>query len=237
MRFTCQPAGDRAALIVFDQQINEKINEGVIRLAACLEYKKIKGIEEFVPAFSSLMVYYNPLLISYPELTRQITDIELSSATERKDEKVIHDIPVLYGGACGPDLEFIASYHGITEEEVIRIHANEIYRVYMIGFVPGFPYLGGLDSRIHTPRLETPRLKTPAGSVGIAGQQTGIYPLSTPGGWRIIGRTPLPLFRPEQTEKPVLIAAGDGIRFMPISSEQYDEIIKSEIRGERRYAN
>lgn len=224
MRFTCQPAGDRALLVVFDQQISEEINENVIRLAAFLEHEKISGIEELVPAFASLMVYYDPLRITYKELTGHISTANFSSVSGRTDEKVIHEIPVLYGGTYGPDLEFIASYHGLTEDEVIRIHTREIYRVYMIGFVPGFPYLGGLDPRIHTPRLENPRLQTPAGSVGIAGQQTGVYPLATPGGWRIIGRTPVPLFRPEQKEKPVLIAAGDSIRFTPITSERYEEL-------------
>lgn len=225
MHFDCRPAGDCAVLVSFEQKISEGINENVIRLAECIHKAGIQGVEELVPAFASLMVYYNPLQITFSELTKSIHSMNVSAVSQTKKEMVIHDIPVLYGGDAGPDLPFIADYHNLTEEEVIQIHTEETYRVYMIGFVPGFPYLGGLDSRIHTPRLESPRLQTPAGSVGIAGQQTGIYSLSTPGGWRIIGRTPAPLFRPEQTERPVLISAGDAIRFIPITKERYSQLL------------
>ncbi|GKV64009.1 MULTISPECIES: 5-oxoprolinase subunit PxpB [Sporosarcina] len=225
MQFDCRPAGDCAVLISFEQNVSEDINEKVIRLTECIQKAEIHGAVELVPAFASLMVYYNPLQITFNELRDLIQSIDVSEPSRMKVERTVHEIPVWYGGEAGPDLSFIAEYHNLTEDEVIRIHAKETYRVYMIGFVPGFPYLGGLDSRIHTPRLKSPRLQTPAGSVGIAGQQTGIYPLSTPGGWRIIGRTPVPLFRPEQTERPVLISAGDAIRFIPITEEQYSSLL------------
>lgn len=224
MQFNCLPAGDCAVLVVFEQEIAVEINEYVIRLADCIKHLKIHGVEEVVPAFASLMVYYNPLHSTYSELMDAIQSIDVTAIGQAEKDTVIHEIPVLYGGDSGPDLAFVAEYHQLTEDEVIRIHSAEIYRVYMIGFVPGFPYLGGLDPKIHTPRLDTPRLQTPAGSVGIAGQQTGIYPLSTPGGWRIIGKTPIPLFRPERTERPVLISAGDSIRFVPITAQQYTEL-------------
>ncbi|WP_301109878.1 5-oxoprolinase subunit PxpB [Sporosarcina sp.] len=225
MQFDCRPAGDCAVLVSFEQKISEDINENVIRLAECIHQAGIHGVEELVPAFATVMIYYNPLHITCSELIKRIHLIDVSSVSQKKKKMVVHDIPVLYGGDAGPDLAFIAEYHHLIEQEVIRIHTEEIYRVYMIGFVPGFPYLGGLDSRIHTPRLESPRLQTPAGSVGIAGQQTGIYPLTTPGGWRIIGRTPAPLFKPEETERPVLISPGDAIRFIPITEERYSELM------------
>lgn len=225
MQFDCRPAGDCAVLVSFEQKISEDINENVIRLAECIHKAGIHGIEEVVPAFATVMIYYNPLHITFSELIKRIHSVDVAVAGKEKIERVIHDIPVLYGGDAGPDLAFIADYHNLTEQEVIRIHTEQTYRVYMIGFVPGFPYLGGLDARIHTPRLDSPRLQTPAGSVGIAGQQTGIYPLSTPGGWRIIGRTPAPLFKPEETERPVLISAGDSIRFNPITEEQYSRLL------------
>lgn len=129
-------------------------------------------------------------------------------------------IPVCYGGEFGPDLEEVARFHGMTEDEVIAIHAQGRYRVYMIGFAPGFAYLGGLSPEIATPRRATPRTHVPAGSVGIAGNQTGVYPLATPGGWQIIGRTPLALFRPHH-EEPSLLRAGDIVQFCPITEEQY----------------
>jgi KipI family sensor histidine kinase inhibitor len=133
------------------------------------------------------------------------------------------EIPTLYGGDSGPDLDYVASHNGLTPEEVVQIHASGTYRIYMLGFTPGFPYLGGMDERIATPRLETPRTKISGGSVGIAGAQTGIYPIDSPGGWQIIGRTPLALYDP-QREEPILLQAGESIRFVPIDQETYDRL-------------
>ncbi len=140
------------------------------------------------------------------------------------------EIPVCYGGSFGPDLSFVAEHGKITEEEVIRIHSSRDYRIYMLGFLPGFPYLGGMDERIFTPRLNSPRTRIPAGSVGIGGEQTGIYPMDSPGGWQLIGRTPYRLFKPEQVRKP-LYEAGDSIRFVPINQEEYKEIKRKQEMG------
>lgn len=224
MEFTCSPSGDRAILIQFKQEISEVTNRKVIALARSLEEIQIDGVEECVPAYASLMVYYNPLKLGYYELVKILVELDVGESDQIEGPPTVHEIPVLYGGEMGPDLHDVATFHGLSVQDVIRIHAGTIYRVYMIGFVPGFPYLGGLDSRLHTPRLETPRLKIPAGSVGIAGQQTGIYPLSTPGGWRIIGHSPIPLFRPYNLEKSTLISAGDSIRFVPVTEEEYSQI-------------
>lgn len=223
MEFSCVPAGDKAVLVQFRQVISEEINRKVIALERALAEQKIPGVEECVPAYASMLIYYNPLKISYKELVEKITALKTMDL-DPETPGTVHEIPVLYGGEAGMDLEAVASYHGLTTDEVIRIHSEPAYRVYMLGFAPGFPYLGGLDPRLHTPRLESPRLKIPAGSVGIAGQQTGIYPLSTPGGWRIIGHTPIPLFRPHHPERPVFISAGDSIRFIPVTEKEYHHI-------------
>jgi inhibitor of KinA len=221
------PLGDRGLLIQLEQRIDEEINQQVLRLAQEIQSLQISGIEEIVPAFASLAIYYNPFVISYRELLQLLRGIKGPSKTTTVQEtKRVVSIPVLYGGDRGPDLTFVAEYHGITAEEVIRLHTGDIYRVYMLGFSPGFPYLGGLTPRLHTPRLATPRVKVEAGSVGIAGSQTGIYSLSTPGGWRIIGHTPVPLFDPTNDQQPTLLQAGDYIRFESITEEEYEEIRK-----------
>jgi inhibitor of KinA len=221
------PLGDRGLLIQLEQRIDEEINQQVLCLAKEIQSLQIRGIEEIVPAFASLAIYYNPFVISYRELIHLLRGIKgpTKTATVQEIKRVV-SIPVLYGGVKGPDLLYVAEYHGITAEEVIRLHTGERYRVYMLGFSPGFPYLGGLTPKLHTPRLSTPRVKVEAGSVGIAGSQTGIYSLSTPGGWRIIGHTPVPLFDPTNDQQPTLLQAGDYIRFESISEAEYEELRK-----------
>jgi KipI family sensor histidine kinase inhibitor len=170
------------------------------------------------------LVAYNPLVIGFKDLTRRLRRIEksLSYAEPPRHRRV--EIPTVYGGEFGPDLDFVAGHHGLTTEEVIRIHTSQDYLVYMLGFTPGFPYLGGDLGKIATPRLEKPRMKVPAGSVGIAENQTGIYPIESPGGWRIIGRSPLRLFNP--LEPPhFLLAAGDLVRFVSIDENGYRELL------------
>lgn len=237
MEFTFIPAGDRALLVQFKEVISEEINREVIFLSEQLQRMMIKGVEEWVPAYSSLLIYYNPLLIRYDDLVNKVKIIceKFEGNEERPSISTVHEIPVLYGGLSGPDLDDVASFHQLSVEEVIRLHSSPLYHVYMIGFSPGFPYLGGLNPRIHTPRLATPRLQIKAGSVGIAGDQTGIYSLPTPGGWRIIGHTPIPLFQPKDEKRPTLISAGDKIKFVPVREEEY-EAIKMEYQFSMREA-
>lgn len=159
-------------------------------------------------------------MTSFQKVRNYINTLFLQLKDQDLYKERIVSIPVLYGGEVGPDLEYVAKHHGISPEEVIQIHSKNDYLVYMIGFAPGFPYLGGLDERIATPRKKTPRLQIAAGSVGIAGNQTGVYPLETPGGWQIIGRTPRKLFLPNQSP-PTLLQSGDTIRFVPITPEEY----------------
>ncbi len=202
-----------------------EINRKVLALDQALAQKEISGIEECVPTYRSLLIRYNPLKISYEELVFQIRDLENSiPQTVFKEERVKKKvIPVVYGGKYGPDLKNVAETHGLTEEEVIHIHSAKPYRVYMIGFVAGFPYLGVVDDTIATPRLKTPRIRVPAGSVGIAEKQTGIYPCEAPGGWQIIGRTPLKLFDPFK-QPPTLLKPGDTVKFKPITEREFEKL-------------
>jgi len=219
-----KPLGDSALLIFFGEVIDEEINERIHSLARAIERANFEWLVEVVPAYSSLAVLYNPALIDFESAKRAVEEVELTS--ERFEGKLV-EIPVVYGGEYGPDLEFVAEYNGLTPDEVIEIHSRPVYRVYFLGFLPGFAYLGGMDDRIATPRLEKPRLKVPAGSVGIAGKQTGIYPLESPGGWRLIGRTPLRLFNPEK-EPPTLLKPGDRVRFVPIDEEEFLKLYREE---------
>jgi len=220
------PMGDTALVLEVGHTISEETHRRVQAVVQRLDQQPISGVLEVVPAFATVTVYYDPFQIAYTELRDRVeaalqglTDVELPPSR-------IVEIPVCYGGEFGPDLAKVAARNQLTPSEVIEIHTDAEYLVYMIGFAPGFPYLGGLSERIATPRRDTPRPVIPAGSVGIAGQQTGVYPLETPGGWQLIGRTPLRLFRPEQ-DPPTLLQAGDLVRFREITAEQY-QVIKEE---------
>lgn len=215
------PFGDNGLVIEFGDVISLEVNRRVIALSEAIIGAKIQGVEELVPTYRSLLVRYNASKISYEQLVFRIKDIE-KTMEERSMEKVGRKIiiPVVYAGEYGPDLTDVARFHGLTEEQVVKIHSGREYRVYMVGFVAGFPYLGEVADEIATPRLETPRLKVPAGSVGIAEKQTGIYPCEAPGGWRIIGRTLLRLFNPLK-QPPVLLQLGDIVKFKPISEKEF----------------
>ena len=218
------PMGDQAIVLSFGDTLSEALNTQVRKVVACLENWSQPGLIECVPAYTTITIYYDPRTITYQELLSALQMIvqDIPEDTEYKGLK--KEIPVYYNGA---DLAYVAQYNGLTEEEVICIHSTPEYRVYMIGFVPGFPYMGGMDSRIATPRKEVPRLKIEAGAVGIAGQQTGVYPIATPGGWQIIGHTPLQLFDITQ-ENPSLLEAGDRVAFIPVT---YDEFVQLKTQG------
>ncbi|WP_306302869.1 5-oxoprolinase subunit PxpB [Alicyclobacillus shizuokensis] len=217
------PLGDIGVLVRFGDTIDEAVHGKVLSLARALEAEPAAGFRECVPAFAAVAVYYDPSRTDFERVSRWILERMRASSTDAGLQSREVEIPVCYGGALGPDLADVAAHTGLSEEEVVRLHGEGGYRVYMIGFAPGFPYLGGLPARLATPRLAEPRTQIPAGSVGIAGQQTGVYPLATPGGWRIIGRTPVPLFRPEE-DPPSLLAPGDTVRFRAISREEYDRL-------------
>ena len=221
------PVGDRALLVKLGDAIDLDINRKVHALCRTVEQAKIYGAEECVPAFASLLVYYDPLKINYEQLVFQLKDLEpkLDKISAKMEIREIV-VPTVYGGEFGPDLPNVARFHGLSESEVIRIHTETEYTVYMIGFIEGFPYMGKVPDIIAAPRLETPRLKIPAGSVGIAGNQTGIYPCESPGGWQIIGRTSLKLFDPD-AQQPALFQPGDCAKFKPITEKEFETRIKS----------
>ncbi|MEW5908761.1 MAG: 5-oxoprolinase subunit PxpB [Thermodesulfobacteriota bacterium] len=216
-------AGDSGLLVEYGDSIHPDVNHKVRSMSIILETERIHGIKEIIPTYRSILVVYNPLIITPLSLKCRLSDLENRlSEIEIPPPKRI-EIPVYYGGSFGPDIGFVATTHSLSEEEVIRIHSQPDYLIYMVGFTPGFPFLGGLPDILHTPRLETPRIQVPAGSVGIANAQTGIYPVTSPGGWRLIGRTPLRLFDKNRKD-PILYKAGDRIRFKPISESEYQRL-------------
>lgn len=219
--------GDRGVLLEYGDSIEPQVNLKVRSMAALLEVKPVKGLLEAVPTYRSLLLIYDPMLTEPKSLVKSLRVLEQGISQVQVPEPRRVEIPVCYGGEFGPDIQFVADYHGLGVEEVIRIHSSPWYQIYMMGFTPGFPFLGVLPEALVTPRLETPRLHVPAGSVAIAGNQTGIYPISSPGGWRLIGRTPLRLFRPER-EQPFLYKAGDFIRFRPIDREEFHALAKEQ---------
>ena len=181
-----------------------------------------------VPTYRSLMISYNPLKIDFDSLIESLKKIEDNLESIVLPKPKIHEIPVCYDEVFGIDIKNVASYNNLTVDEVIKIHTSREYLIYMLGFTPGFPYLGGMDERIATPRLEIPRTKIYGGSVGIAGSQTGVYPIDSPGGWQIIGRTPLKLYD-ENREEQILLRAGDFIKFVPITLDEFIEIEKNNL--------
>ncbi len=212
-------AGDSALVIEFGDEINQEVNRKVHALADALGKSSLPGLGEAVPTYRSLLIHYDPLCLSCDEVKAFVLEV-LQKCEEKSPPKArVVEIPVVYGGEFGPDIEFVAEHNGLSVEKVISLHSGVTYTVYMLGFTPGFAYLGGMPEAIATPRLETPRTLVPAGSVGIAGEQAGIYPIATPGGWRLIGRTPLKFFGPER-DPPTLLKAGDLVRFVPMDGEE-----------------
>jgi len=230
------PLGDSAIVVELGKNIELETHRMVAELSSYIDEHPIQVITEYVPAFTSVTIYYDCILAAslrerycvssaYEVMEKIIEDILSTLEISSKYNPEIVEIPVCYGGEFGPDLEFVAKHNRLTVEEVIRIHSEGLYLTYMLGFAPGFPYLGGLPERIAAPRRESPRLKIPEGTVGIAGNQTGVYPIETPGGWQLIGRTPIKLFNPEKSP-PVLLKAGNLIQFKPISYQEYQAILE-----------
>ncbi len=224
-------AGDASLLVEFGQEINPEINRKIAATVQLMREQHIEGVVDVIPAFCSLLINYDPRVIGYEEIKGRMQNLLKIDVQAGNERRKIFEIPVCYGGEFGPDIANIAEHAGLTEEEVISLHSSRDYLIYMLGFLPGFCYLGGLDERIFTPRLANPRIKIDAGSVGIGGSQTGIYPLDSPGGWQLMGKTPVKTYDPER-EIPILVEAGDYIRFVPIDKEEFNRIKELVDRGE-----
>ena len=218
-------AGDSAIVMEFGNTIEKEINAKIAAVVENLKKKNIDCILDILPTYRSILINYDPVKISYGEMVETLKGLSKSDKANQSDEVRLIEIPTLYGKEYGPDIEFVAENANLSVDEVIKIHSGTDYLVYMMGFMPGFTYLGGLDPRIATPRLKSPRLKIEPGSVGIAANQTGMYPLESPGGWQLIGRTPLKLYD-DTKEPPVFIQAGDYIRYVSIDKAEYDRIAK-----------
>ncbi|MHB8764855.1 MAG: 5-oxoprolinase subunit PxpB [Deferrisomatales bacterium] len=217
-----RPCGDRALLVELGEGVDLAVNRRVHALARALGAARHPGVVAVNPTYRSLFVEYDPRRCSYEELVR-LAEACLGAREDDPPAGGEVEIPVCYGGALGPDLDEVARVRGLTREQVVALHSGPVYPVYMLGFTPGFPYLGGLDPRLHTPRRATPRQRVPAGSVAIADRQAGIYPIESPGGWQLLGRTPLKLFD-LQRDPPFLVTAGTRLRFRPIAPEEYERL-------------
>ena len=214
-------AGDHALVMEFGNEITDAINQKIRAMSLAIEQDQLPGISELVPTYRSMMIHYDPLVISGKELTQQLQRLEQQLAGIQLPPPQVTVIPTLYGGDYGPDLATVAGHNQLTEAAVIEKHTSREYLIYMLGFTPGFPYLGGMDPAIATPRLATPRTKIRGGSVGIAGSQTGIYSIDSPGGWQLIGWTPVPLYDP-QAATPILLKAGNYVKFEAITEADYE---------------
>jgi len=226
------PLGDAAIVLEFGTRISPDTHRAIQAFSACLARQPFVGLREVVPAFTTLTVYYDPWLVSdngrlqpYEKVAEALQKLlPQAHATAVATPASLVEIPVCYGGAFGPDLAVVAGHTGLSPAEVITRHSAPDYLVHLIGFAPGFPYLGGMDERLATPRKPQPRPLVPAGAVGIAGPQTGIYSLPTPGGWQLIGRTPLRLFNPDWAQ-PSRLQAGQHLRFVPISAAEFQKLL------------
>ena len=219
--FRIVPAGDSAVIVEFEERIDPAVNARTIACAEAILAAGLSGVRDVVPTYRSVAVYFDPLHTDHGALIACLERDAARPPAPSTDTRAPVRIPVCYGGDLGPDLAGVAAFAGMPEADVARTHAGGSYRVFMLGFVPGFAYLGIVDQRIAMPRRSTPRVRVPAGSVGIAGVQTGVYSAETPGGWQLIGRTPLKPFDPARAD-PFLMKAGDAVQFYPIDRGEYD---------------
>lgn len=221
--FRLLPLGDAALTVEFGNQIDPRLNAQVIAFADTVRAQTWEGVLDIVPTYRSVTIHVDPLCLDVATLSDRLLRLSHTVSHQAMPSGRHHTIPVLYGGEWGPDLEDVAAFAKMSAADAMRLHASVPYRVYMLGFSPGFPYLGSVPEPLAMPRLATPRTTVPAGSVGIAGSQTGIYPTSTPGGWRLIGRTPVALYRPNSSN-PFLLSPGDVVRFEPIGPQDFDRL-------------
>ncbi len=221
------PAGDSTIVVEFEERVDPVINARAVRLADAVQAAAIAGVRDVVPTYRSVAVFFDPLRTDYRRLVDWLEMEAGRPGNAEVEQPTPISIPVCYGGELGPDLAAVAAFANMSSDEVVAVHASAVYRVFMLGFMPGFAYMGVLDARIAMGRHPTPRVRVPRGAVGIAGVQTGIYPAETPGGWQLIGRTPV---RPFDMDRPApfLFKAGDSVRFVPIGPSELERLAKSD---------
>lgn len=229
MTFHIIPSGDTAIVIEFGDQIDRDLSRMVLKSAVVLRQARLSGIVEVVPTFRSLLVHYDPLATTAAELGEQLAPLLNGDSKYVVQARRWH-LPVCYEGSYAPDLDDVAHRTGMTPQKVVELHSQNTYHVYMVGFLPGYPYMGDVPEQLRLPRRETPRLRVPAGSVAIATAMTAVYPIESPGGWHLIGATPVDLFD-ENSSPPALFAAGDQVVFSPVSGDEYKSIKADVIAG------
>ncbi|MCU5746423.1 5-oxoprolinase subunit PxpB [Staphylococcus sp. SQ8-PEA] len=221
---------EQAIMVYFEDHIAETIFQQVQQLVHYIHSQKVEGIEEVIPSYRAILINFDLKLITPTEVIRQLNldDIQVEDLEKKGNNNSTIYLPVWYGDSAGPDIEEVATHNNLSIDEVIELHTNDEYLIYMLGFMPGFPFLGGLNEKLHTPRRSEPRTSLPEGSVGIANQQTGLYPSSSPGGWQIIGRTPIKVFSLER-DPMCIYQPGDKIKFYAISQAQFNQIVEEQL--------
>jgi inhibitor of KinA len=228
--FRIVPSGDSAIVVELEARVDPEINARAIRLAGAVQAAAIAGVRDVVPTYRSVAVFFDPLRTDYRGLIKWLEGHLDRMPAPPIAEPPLITVPVCYEDELGPDLAAVAAFANMSPQDVIAIHASARYRVFMLGFMPGFAYMGAVDSRIAMPRRSTPRLRVPSGAVGIAGEQTGIYPAETPGGWQLIGRTPLKPFDVTRPA-PFLFEPGNAVRFVPISRSEFERLVRVNHKG------
>ena len=228
-------AGDSTLVVEFEARIDPAVNERAIQLAERIRAAAIAGVRDVVPTYRSVAVCFDPLHTKYDHLLERLQHEAGRDDERSQEQRPPLRVPVCYGGELGPDLDGVARQAKMPPEQVVAVHSSQTYRVFMLGFLPGFAYMGLVDPRIAAPRHPTPRLRVSKGSVGIAGQQTGIYPADTPGGWQLLGRTPVQPFDINRPS-PFLFMAGDAVQFVPVDRDEYERLVAASVFSARGHA-